>query len=126
MVDYQVYLHSPGWRERRGERLRFAAGRCEICNSSRRVDVHHRTYERLGRELLSDLVALCRRCHGLFHDVMVAPPAKQVVAPPTDRAHELVNELALAERLNDQERIACLVEEKLAMMSARRDKESAA
>lgn len=30
-------------------------------------NVHHRTYERLGKERLGDLTVLCRKCHGLFH-----------------------------------------------------------
>ncbi len=27
------------------------------------IEVHHATYERLGREAVGDLLALCRRCH---------------------------------------------------------------
>lgn len=31
------------------------------------LDVHHRTYERLGKERLSDVAAVCRFCHDLIH-----------------------------------------------------------
>jgi 5-methylcytosine-specific restriction endonuclease McrA len=33
----------------------------------RAVEVHHLTYERLGEERLTDLVALCRSCHEREH-----------------------------------------------------------
>lgn len=33
------------------------------------LDVHHRTYERLGQEQEYDLTVLCHRCHSLFHSV---------------------------------------------------------
>jgi hypothetical protein len=35
-----------------------------------RLDVHHNTYERYGDESIFDLVALCDRCHELFHGVV--------------------------------------------------------
>ena len=31
------------------------------------LEVHHRTYERLGEELASDLTVLCNRCHHVHH-----------------------------------------------------------
>jgi hypothetical protein len=31
------------------------------------LDVHHRTYERLGHERMSDLDVVCRRHHDLWH-----------------------------------------------------------
>lgn len=67
-VDYESYLLSPEWRERRAERIRFAGGKCEVCCSPERLEVHHRTYERLGAELMTDLLVLCADCHGRFSD----------------------------------------------------------
>jgi phage terminase large subunit GpA-like protein len=41
-----------------------AGWRCERCGErTRRLEVHHLTYERFGRELLMDLQALCEPCH---------------------------------------------------------------
>ena len=34
---------------------------------NREQRANHRTYERKGRERLSDLILLCRKCHGRFH-----------------------------------------------------------
>jgi hypothetical protein len=32
-----------------------------------RLEVHHRTYERLGRERPEDLLVLCEKCHAVEH-----------------------------------------------------------
>jgi len=32
------------------------------------LDVHHKTYERIGAEKPGDLVVLCRACHGQEHE----------------------------------------------------------
>lgn len=65
---YQTYISSPAWRTSAARRAELAASghRCRICNAGRgtaRLEVHHRTYERLGRERVSDLTTLCSDCH---------------------------------------------------------------
>ena len=67
-MDYQAYLRSPIWQAKRELILDFYGNKCAVCNSTDGVDVHHRTYERIGHERWSDLVALCRYCHSLHHD----------------------------------------------------------
>lgn len=71
MTDpYLAYLASPEWRARVEAAKRRAGWRCQLCNVDRwfaRLDVHHRTYERLGRERDEDLLVLCRHCHDIFH-----------------------------------------------------------
>lgn len=64
---YAEYLRSPHWQEVRKEALKRANYRCQVCNADKPLDVHHRTYERLGSELDADVIALCRDCHNLFH-----------------------------------------------------------
>lgn len=63
----EVYLRSEHWRETRLAALERAEHRCQVCNRTERLDVHHRTYERIGEERPADLTVLCRRCHDLFH-----------------------------------------------------------
>jgi biotin operon repressor len=63
----EVYLRSAHWAETREAALERAEHRCQVCNGGDRLDVHHRTYERLGAEEPADLTVLCRRCHELFH-----------------------------------------------------------
>lgn len=67
-MDYSDYINSDAWQERRKERLEFAESRCELCNRSSDLEVHHRTYERLGDENLNDLIVICKTCHHQFHD----------------------------------------------------------
>jgi HNH endonuclease len=58
-----VYLRSAHWRVRRARSIALAGGRCERCGKAGRLEVHHLTYARLGRERDRDLRALCHRCH---------------------------------------------------------------
>lgn len=67
-MDYTTYMQSPEWRKVRDRALEFWKCRCCICFGLDQVEVHHRTYERLGHEWLSDVVCLCKPCHALFHD----------------------------------------------------------
>jgi hypothetical protein len=67
-VTYQQYLQTDHWKEVRRMALEWAGYKCQVCNSPHELDVHHRTYERKGRERLQDLTVLCRSCHQLFRD----------------------------------------------------------
>lgn len=62
-IEYLLHLESDAWALKRMAVLGRAQGRCERCGAAPAQDVHHLTYERLGDEPLSDLQALCRRCH---------------------------------------------------------------
>ena len=67
-MPYREYLRSPEWRRTRGAALHRANFRCMLdVTHSEDLEVHHRTYERLGRELATDLVVLCRSCHRIHH-----------------------------------------------------------
>jgi hypothetical protein len=66
-MRYADYLQTDHWKEKRKKALRFANFKCQICNGSKDLNVHHRTYERLGNELLGDLTVLCVDCHAIFH-----------------------------------------------------------
>jgi len=67
-MDYYTYIKSTQWRDSaaRMAELEAAGFCCRICNGSEPVvqlQVHHRTYERLGHERVGDLTALCADCH---------------------------------------------------------------
>lgn len=66
-IDYDAYLQSAAWQERREVALVWADHCCQVCNSPHDLVVHHRTYERLGHEDPADLTVLCFECHDLFH-----------------------------------------------------------
>lgn len=89
--DYHAYLLSPEWKARRDERINAAGRRCQVCNSPDRLNCHHRTYERIGRESPEDLVVLCEVCHGIFHrNGRLAKPANPrplIVRAVPDNGH---------------------------------------
>jgi len=66
-MTYVDYLASPSWQARREMTIAAAGGRCMLCYAAGALEVHHRTYERLGHELPSDLIALCSTCHEAYH-----------------------------------------------------------
>lgn len=72
--DYWEYLRSWAWRVLRARVLVRDGERCTRCTAKRPLTVHHLTYDRVGREELSDLVTLCWRCHRLQHPEKDYPP----------------------------------------------------
>lgn len=68
---YQKYIESKEWQTKAEEAKARVGNRCQVCNRSRaevQLDAHHRTYERLGKELPEDITVLCRDCHQLYED----------------------------------------------------------
>ncbi len=77
MFNLKKYRVSSKWKKNRKRRLAYDSGECQgmvirngklaKCLSTTNVDVHHKSYERLGYEFLDDMVVLCRRCHRAEH-----------------------------------------------------------
>ena len=67
-AQYLAYLASPEWAAFRQTYYRTHARACAACEAPTFVDLHHVTYERLGRESVGDVVPLCRRCHDDVHN----------------------------------------------------------
>lgn len=63
--EYIKYLNSFTWHFKRHLRLIYAGHKCELCGSRKGLQCHHRTYERLYWERISDLQILCENCHPL-------------------------------------------------------------
>jgi antitoxin YefM len=67
---YRAYIsNSKHWRYVRELRLQKDLFSCQGCSSKNRLHVHHLTYERVGAELLDDLVTLCWDCHWTVHEL---------------------------------------------------------
>jgi hypothetical protein len=64
---YTRYIGGPGWRAVREKAIAARGCRCESCGRAGPIQVHHRTYERLGHERIDDLVILCKFCHEKVH-----------------------------------------------------------
>ncbi len=68
-MPYAEYLKSDHWKEIRELMIERANNKCGECGRiTRRLEVHHVTYDRLGEELFMDLRVLCRVCHANLHD----------------------------------------------------------
>lgn len=72
---YKAYLRSRAWREKRDTRKKIDENLC-VCGRGlfdhkrpmiTKLVVHHNTYERVGKECLSDLISLCETCHDFYH-----------------------------------------------------------
>lgn len=66
-ATYDEYLQSPAWKTRRNTALKSAGWRCSRCGRKRHLQVHHRSYERVGQEHDGDLEVLCEDCHSQHH-----------------------------------------------------------
>lgn len=67
-LPYRQYLLTPHWKTTKARALLRAGGMCKRCYATdRRLDVHHLSYLRLGREAESDLMVLCDKCHAAEH-----------------------------------------------------------
>jgi hypothetical protein len=62
--DYQRYLATETWQDKREKVLKRAGYLCEGCRVRRATQVHHRNYDDpRGEEMLFNLVAVCGKCH---------------------------------------------------------------
>ena len=64
---YVTYMASPEWKALREKVYARDNHRCCRCGSQEKLQVHHLTYVRLGRERMGDLITLCGSCHRKEH-----------------------------------------------------------
>ena len=69
---YSQVIASPRWKRLRDKFIAKADNTCPRCgwkkerwDKSRTLELHHKTYERLGNEWDSDLELVCSRCHSI-------------------------------------------------------------
>jgi 5-methylcytosine-specific restriction endonuclease McrA len=63
--EYDVFLESDYWKQVRKAMFLLHNGKCQYCESTKHLQVHHYTYEHHHDELnhLEDLRLLCNKCH---------------------------------------------------------------
>ena len=66
--SYQEYLMSDLWREKREWILECFKGKCQKCGSKNNLQVHHKNYNSVGNENMSDVTVLCYNCHKEVHN----------------------------------------------------------
>jgi 5-methylcytosine-specific restriction endonuclease McrA len=69
--EYLDYIRSPWWVARKAAIIRHRGYQCERCSSTRHLELHHKTYERLKRERPEDVELLCRICHLREHGIAI-------------------------------------------------------
>jgi hypothetical protein len=68
--SYAEYLRSEHWAAIKAKyRASKMPQRCVVCGEGW-VDLHHRSYKRIGQEHLHDLVPLCRAHHNEVHTAL--------------------------------------------------------
>jgi hypothetical protein len=81
-LPYAEYLATSHWQRVRTLALEQAGQTCDLCGHTDRLEVHHRTYERLGFERQSDLIVLCHDCHRDHHRALVLRAIRATADPP--------------------------------------------
>lgn len=66
---YYSYLKSDEWKKLRRIVFMRCKGICEQCGVAQMEATHHKTYKRLGHELLEDLLGVCDDCHKKIHKI---------------------------------------------------------
>lgn len=114
-AEYEPYLDSDAWDTKRKQRLALDGHKCSRCQRDNvKLDVHHITYERIGRERMTDLISLCRRCHRREHghDTSLPPKLRRAETPDRlrpERAREQWQEI-IAQSLRVEAEFAKLCE----------------
>jgi 5-methylcytosine-specific restriction endonuclease McrA len=73
MIDYATYISSPEWHAKATDAKRRAGWECALNPEHRgHLEVHHRTYARLGHERPTDLIVLCEECHRRYHGTLLS------------------------------------------------------
>ena len=69
-MSYQNYLKSNHWQNVRRKKHEsnkfFSLDKCAVCDSEKRLEVHHLTYKNLWNENNKTLRIICHRCHEIL------------------------------------------------------------
>lgn len=67
---YLNYIKSEAWRLRCAAYFQKHGKFCKACGTFKGpIQVHHMSYDRLGREPMADLVSVCSPCHRGIHQL---------------------------------------------------------
>jgi 5-methylcytosine-specific restriction endonuclease McrA len=66
-MKHSDYIKTTDWKQLRALILERDAYICQDCKRNTATEVHHLHYKNYMREAMSDLISLCRICHGKRH-----------------------------------------------------------
>jgi len=81
-LPYRDYLRTAHWQRVRMIALERARHACGLCTATQHLQVHHRSYARLGCEQAEDLIVLCRTCHQRHHGIVASLEADRETPTP--------------------------------------------
>ncbi len=64
---YKQYLKTRHWKSIKQAVFESRVYECTKCGVGKNLHIHHLTYDRVGKERLSDLIYLCETCHSEVH-----------------------------------------------------------
>jgi 5-methylcytosine-specific restriction endonuclease McrA len=70
-ISYKEYLLTDHWKDVRNRfwKSKLHHYKCYVCEAKQNLQVHHKSYKRIGKEKLNDLVLLCGNCHNETHQL---------------------------------------------------------
>lgn len=68
-LTYIGFMDSDEWKLRREQYFSRHKRQCRICDTTKNIQLHHLTYERVAREKDDDLVPLCYFHHQAYHNL---------------------------------------------------------
>lgn len=74
--EYLEYLKSAEWAQTKIDLFLSRGKKCELCESTNKIAVHHRTYDNIFNEEPSDLIILCGHCHFKIHKKQILKKKK--------------------------------------------------
>lgn len=92
-IVYSKYIVSESWKNFTKRFYKKNKKECASCSGKTEIDIHHMTYERLGHELMEDVVALCNDCHFSFHERMKERTGKRTKKVMTFETAEFIEEV---------------------------------
>ncbi len=102
--EYEEYRQSRHWielsrLERQSQKV------CQRCAFPYELNVHHKTYERLGHEAPGDLIVLCRSCHAREHfledlDLYDAPVLIALIGRDSNARQRIEQQQKIAKKKN--------------------------
>ena len=66
---YHAYLQTKEWYDKRNQVLKFSDYKCNRCEETENLQVHHLNYNSIGDESMNDLEVVCKSCHKGIHKI---------------------------------------------------------
>ena len=72
----EIYLLSDHWKKLKARKYKQVGRKCEKCDTTKKLQVHHLEYRSVFDVQLGDLQVLCRPCHRKEHGLAKEKPKK--------------------------------------------------